>query len=59
MADVLLLALLPSTLVLIGTIGTLTAFRWEVGLVALIGALLFLGLSLTLTLFWVAPAEKG
>ena len=58
MADVLLLALLPSTLVLIGTIGTLTAFRWEVGLVALIGALLFLGLSLTLTLFWVAPAAR-
>ncbi|WP_299654826.1 ABC transporter ATP-binding protein [uncultured Tateyamaria sp.] len=58
MADVLLLALLPSTLVLLGTIGTLTAFRWEVGLVAALGALLFLGLSLTLTLFWVAPAAR-
>ncbi|MEM6341746.1 MAG: ABC transporter ATP-binding protein [Pseudomonadota bacterium] len=58
MADVLFLALLPATLVLIGTIGTLAAFRWEVGLVALIGALLFLGLSLTLTLLWVAPAAR-
>lgn len=58
MADVLLLALLPSTLVLLGTIGTLTAFRWEVGLVAAFGAALFLGLSLTLTLLWVAPAAR-
>ncbi|WP_299916861.1 ABC transporter ATP-binding protein [uncultured Roseobacter sp.] len=58
MADVLLLALLPSTLVLLGTIGTLTAFRWEVGLVAALGAMMFLGLSLTLTLFWVAPAAR-
>ncbi|MEM9550182.1 MAG: ABC transporter ATP-binding protein [Pseudomonadota bacterium] len=58
MADVLMLALLPSTLVLLGTIGTLTAFRWEVGLVAAIGAILFLGLSLTLTLKWVAPAAR-
>ncbi|WP_227272184.1 ABC transporter ATP-binding protein [Roseobacter weihaiensis] len=58
MADVLLLALLPSMLVLLGTIGTLTAFRWEVGLVAALGAALFLGLSLTLTLFWVAPAAR-
>ncbi len=58
MADVLLLALLPSTLVLLGTIGTLAAFRWEIGLVAALGALLFLGLSLALTLFWVAPAAR-
>lgn len=58
MADVLLLALLPSTLVLLGTVGTLTAFRWEVGLVAALGAVLFLGLSLALTLFWVAPAAR-
>ena len=58
MADVLVLALLPSTLVLLGTIGTLTAFRLEVGLVAAIGALLFLGLSLVLTLKWVAPAAR-
>ncbi len=58
MADVLMLALLPSTLVLFGTICTLTAFRWEVGLVALLGALLFVGLSLGLTLLWVAPAAR-
>ncbi|WP_415404848.1 ABC transporter ATP-binding protein [Tateyamaria sp. SN3-11] len=58
MADVLMLALLPSLLVLLGTIGTLTAFRWEVGLVAAIGAVLFLVLSLTITLFWVAPAAR-
>ncbi|WP_102107881.1 ABC transporter ATP-binding protein [Oceaniglobus roseus] len=58
MADVLLLALLPSTLVLLGTIGTLTAFHWQVGLVALLGAALFVTLSLVLTLRWVAPAAR-
>lgn len=58
MADVLMLALLPSTLVLLGTIGTLAAFRWDVGLVAALGAAVFLGLSLTLTLTWVAPAAR-
>ena len=58
MADVLLLALLPSTLVLLGTVGTLMAFRWEIGLVAALGAVLFLGLSLVLTLLWVAPAAR-
>ncbi|MEM6355713.1 MAG: ABC transporter ATP-binding protein [Pseudomonadota bacterium] len=58
MADVLLLALLPSSLVLLGTIGTLTAFRWEVGVTALLGALLFMSLSLALTLRWVAPAAR-
>ena len=34
MADVLLLALLPTTLELLGTVGKLLAFRWENGLVA-------------------------
>lgn len=58
MGDLLLLALLPSALILFGTIGTLTAFRWEVGLIAGVGALVFLGLSLSLTLFWVAPAAR-
>ena len=58
MADVLLLALLPSPLVLLGTVGTLMAFRWEIGLVAALGAVLFLGLSLVLTLLWVAPAAR-
>ena len=58
MGDLLLLMLLPSGLILLGTIGTLSAFRWEVGLVAALGAVLFLGLSLTLTLFWVAPAAR-
>ncbi len=58
LGDVLLLALLPSVLILMGTIGTLTAFRWEVGLIALIGAVLFLSLSLVLTLKWVAPAAR-
>lgn len=58
MADVLLLALLPSTLVLLGTIGTLAAFRWEVGVVAVIGAVVFVTLSLTMTLRWVAPAAR-
>jgi ATP-binding cassette subfamily B protein len=58
MADVLVLDLLPSVLVLLGTIATLTAFRWEIGLMAAIGALLFMGLSLSLTLLWVAPASR-
>ncbi len=58
MGDLLLLALLPSALILLGTIGTLSAFRWEIGLVAGLGALLFLGLSLFLTLAWVAPAAR-
>jgi ATP-binding cassette, subfamily B, bacterial len=58
MADLLFLALLPSALILLGTIGTLSAFRWEVGLVAGLGAAVFLALSLTLTLFWVAPAAR-
>ncbi|MEP5761406.1 MAG: ABC transporter ATP-binding protein [Litoreibacter sp.] len=58
LGDVLLLALLPSVLILLGTIGTLTAFRWEVGFTAFIGAVLFLGLSLALTLYWVAPAAR-
>ncbi|MCC5966809.1 MAG: ABC transporter ATP-binding protein [Natronohydrobacter sp.] len=58
MGDLLFLALLPSGLILLGTIGTLSAFRWEVGLVAGLGAVLFLGISLSLTLFWVAPAAR-
>ncbi|TFL17044.1 ABC transporter ATP-binding protein [Jannaschia formosa] len=58
MADLLFLALGPSMLVLVGTIATLAAFRIEVGLVALLGAVLFVGLSLTLTLRWVAPAAR-
>ncbi|MEL6169471.1 MAG: ABC transporter ATP-binding protein [Pseudomonadota bacterium] len=58
MGDVLLLALLPSLLVLLGTIATLTAFRWEVGLVASIGAVFFLVLSLAVNLLWVAPAAR-
>ncbi|MEM7723638.1 MAG: ABC transporter ATP-binding protein [Pseudomonadota bacterium] len=58
MGDLLMLALGPSVLVLIGTIATLTAFRLEVGLVALVGAMIFLTLSLLLTLKWVAPAAR-
>jgi ATP-binding cassette subfamily B protein len=58
MADLLMLALGPSMLVLLGTIATLAAFRWEVGLVAALGAVLFVTLSLALTLRWVAPAAR-
>ena len=58
MADVLLLALLPSSLVLLGTVGTLAAFRWEVGAIAFAGAAVFVALSLVLTLRWVAPAAR-
>ena len=58
MADVLFVALLPALLVLLGTVGTLAAFRIEIGLTALLGAAIFLALSLTLTLRWVAPAAR-
>ncbi len=58
MGDLLMLALGPSVLVLIGTIATLSAFRVEVGLVALLGAVLFVTVSLVLTLRWVAPAAR-
>ena len=58
LADVVLLAMLPAALVLLGTIGTLALFRWELGLAAAFGALIFLALSLSLTLFWAAPAAR-
>jgi len=58
MGDLLMLALGPAILVLLGTIATLTAFRIEVGLVALFGAVIFVAMSLTLTLRWVAPAAR-
>ncbi|MEM1362604.1 MAG: ABC transporter ATP-binding protein [Pseudomonadota bacterium] len=58
MADVIFLSLLPSMLVLLGTIATLAAFRWQIGVAALMGALFFMGLSLALTLRWVAPAAR-
>ena len=58
LADVLFISILPSVLVLLGTIATLALFRIEVGLVALLGAAFFVGLSLTLTLRWVAPAAR-
>jgi len=58
MADLLLLALGPSVLVLVGTIATLTAFRLEVGFAAFMGAAIFLTISLVLTLKWVAPAAR-
>lgn len=58
MGDLLLLALGPAVLVLVGTIITLATFRIEVGLVALAGAAAFLTISLALTLKWVAPAAR-
>ncbi|WP_300063151.1 ABC transporter ATP-binding protein [uncultured Roseobacter sp.] len=58
MGDLLLLALGPAVLVLVGTIVTLALFQIEVGLVALAGAAVFLTISLTLTLKWVAPAAR-
>lgn len=58
MGDLLLIEMGPAILVLIGTIGTLTVFRIEVGLVALAGAVIFVAMSLVLTLQWVAPAAR-
>ncbi len=58
MADLLLLALLPSGLILLGTIGTLASFHWGLGLIGALGAGLFVAISFMLTVFWVAPAAR-
>ncbi|PRY93521.1 ATP-binding cassette subfamily B protein [Hasllibacter halocynthiae] len=58
LADLLFLELGPAVVVLIGTVATLAAFRPEAGLLALLGASLFIAVSLSMTLAWVAPAAR-
>ena len=56
--DTLLVALLPSVVVLLGTT-VLLGLRWPaMGLVVAAGSVAFLGLSMTGTLFYVAPAAR-
>jgi ATP-binding cassette subfamily B protein len=56
--DTLLVALLPSVVVLLGTT-VLLALRWPaMGLVVAAGSVAFLGLSVTGTLLYVAPAAR-
>ncbi|HTC10102.1 MAG TPA: ABC transporter ATP-binding protein [Acetobacteraceae bacterium] len=56
--DTLLIALLPSVLVLLGST-VLLSLRWPaMGLVIAVGAALYLALSVNGTLFYVAPAAR-
>jgi ATP-binding cassette subfamily B protein len=56
--DTLLVALLPSVVVLLSTT-VLLGLRWPaMGLVVAAGSVAFLGLSMTGTLFYVAPAAR-
>jgi ATP-binding cassette, subfamily B, bacterial len=58
MDDTLLLALLPASLVLVGS-GLLLGSHWpSMGLIVAIGAILYVGLSVTLSLNYVAPAAR-
>ncbi|MGI6244871.1 MAG: ABC transporter ATP-binding protein [Pseudochelatococcus sp.] len=58
LTDTLLIALLPSLVVLFGTT-VLLAWRWPVmGLVVLVGAVLYVGVTLLLSLRWIAPAAR-
>ena len=56
--DTLLLALLSSAVVLIGTTITLALFQPWLGLVALLGAIGFVAMTATLSVRWVAPAAS-
>ncbi len=58
MDDTLLLALLPASIVLVGS-GLLLGSHWpSMGLIVAIGATLYVGLSVTLSLNYVAPAAR-
>ncbi len=58
MADTVLLALLPAFLALIGTTVTLSVFRPELGIAALVGSVVFIAVSVVLSARWVAPAAS-
>ena len=58
MDDTLLLALLPASLVLVGS-GLLLGWHWlSMGLIVGIGAALYVGLSISLSLNFVSPAAR-
>jgi len=56
--DVLLLALLPQILVLGGTAGVLTCRDPLMGAILVISILLFVALSIALTIFYVSPTSR-
>ncbi|WP_131859230.1 ABC transporter ATP-binding protein [Bosea sp. BK604] len=58
LTDTILIALLPSLVVLIGTTALL-AWHWPaMGLVVFMGALIYVGVTVTLSLKFVAPAAR-
>lgn len=58
LTDTILIALLPSVVVLVGTTALL-AWHWPaMGLVVLLGALLYVGVTVALSLNYVAPAAR-
>jgi ATP-binding cassette subfamily B protein len=58
LTDTILIALLPSLVVLLGTTALL-AWHWPVmGLVVLAGALVYIGITVALSLNYVAPAAR-
>jgi ATP-binding cassette, subfamily B, bacterial len=59
LSDTLIFGLLPACLVVLGATATL-AFRWpELGLVVALGVAAFLGVAVSLSLGWVAPAGRA
>jgi ATP-binding cassette subfamily B protein len=58
MDDTLLLALLPASLVLVGSALVLGAHWVSMGLIVAIGATLYVGLSIALSLNFVSPAAR-
>ena len=58
MGDTVFLDLLPALIALAGTTLTLGLFRPELGATALVGSVIFVGLSMVLSVRWVASAAS-
>ena len=58
MDDTLLLSLLPSSLVLLGSALVLGWHWWSMGLIVAVGATVYVSLSIALSLRYVAPAAR-
>ncbi|WP_417307411.1 ABC transporter ATP-binding protein [Devosia sp.] len=56
--DTLLLAMLPSVVMLVGTTVMLGAFWPVMGLVIAIGSIIYVGFTVLLSVYWVAPAAS-
>jgi ATP-binding cassette subfamily B protein len=56
--DVILMALFPSVVMLIGTTVMLSLFWPVMGLLVGVGSLIYIAVSVTLSTFWVAPAAS-